>query len=100
MRHEFVGVPADGGGAQVAGLAGDAGDRGEGLVVADGGFLRIHDTDLELDVTTFLRHNIAVSSNFTNTIHPGNNRAHRKVPAMMMKLRPVQCQQPQPGVQL
>ena len=41
VRDELVGVPADGGGAQVAGLAGDAGDRGPGLVVADGGFLRI-----------------------------------------------------------
>ena len=37
--------------------------------------------------TLRLRHN-----NFTNTIHPGNNGAHRKVPAMMMKLRPAQCQ--------
>ena len=40
MRHELVGIPADGGGAQVTGLAGDAGHGGPGLVVADGGFLR------------------------------------------------------------
>ena len=39
VGHELVGGPAQGGGAQVASLAGDAGHGGPGLVVADRGFL-------------------------------------------------------------
>ena len=86
VRHQLVGPAADGGGAQVAGLGGDAGHPGQRLVVADGGLLS---TRRCYNLTPHCQ----TQHNFTNTIHPRNNRGTRKVLGMMMELRPAQCQQ-------